>query len=104
MCALQMRIRLAEYVKRDVVSFDPPVQDRFLGRCIWWKPEPDSVWYKGTITSKDLGHGGEILYHVCYEDGDEADLETHMSWMTQMSILLHHLISQLRYYCNVLYS
>ena len=54
MCALQMRIRLAEYVKRDVVSFDPPVQDRFLGRCIWWKPEPDSVWYKGTITSKDL--------------------------------------------------
>ena len=76
-CVMQMRIRLAEYVKRDVVSFDPPVHDKFLGRCIWWKPKHDSAWYKGTITSKDLGHSGEVLYHICYEDGDEADLETY---------------------------
>lgn len=27
--------------------------------------------------SKDFGFGGEILYHILYEDGDEADLELH---------------------------
>ena len=27
--------------------------------------------------SKDFGFGGEILYHILYEDGDEADLESH---------------------------
>ena len=66
----------APVVQSAVTQPDPPVQDRFLGRCVWWKPKPDSVWYKGNIKSKDLGHDGEVLYHVCYEDGDEADLET----------------------------
>ena len=71
MCVIaQLRHRLAHHVKGDTVSDG---SDNFLGRCIWWRPKQDREWYRGIIVSKDLG--GEILYHVEYDDGDEADLE-----------------------------
>ena len=73
MCVIvQLRHRLAKYIKGDTVSAG---SDNLLGRRIWWKPKHECQWYRGVIVSKDLGHGGEILYHVQYDDGDEADLE-----------------------------
>ena len=72
---LQLRLRIAEHIKGDTVSDSPPAEDGLLGQCVWWKPTLDSHWFKGVITSKDLEHAGEILYHVRYDDGDEADLE-----------------------------
>ena len=68
----QLRHRLAQHIKGDTV---PDGSDSFLDRCIWWRPKQEGEWYRGVIVSKDLGHGGEILYHVEYDDGDEADLE-----------------------------
>ena len=70
--SVQLRVRLAQHVKGETARDD---SDRFLHQCIWWKPEETGSWYRGVIVSKDFGHGGEILYHVEYDDGDEADLE-----------------------------
>ena len=49
------------------------IADPYLNRTIWWCLE--GQYYRGVIVSKALDEGGNVLYHVKYADGDEADLD-----------------------------
>ena len=69
---LKLRKLLADHIKAQVMTTDPE-SDPYINRTIWWRFQGE--YYRGVISSKDLDGSGNVLYHVKYADGDEADLE-----------------------------
>lgn len=68
----QLREILKDHVQSQDTSSDSEA-DPYLKRTIWWCLNGD--YYRGVIVSKNLDEGGNVLYHVKYSDGDEADLD-----------------------------